>query len=405
MLKDTDLKNPHRNEEKAEKLKYLARKNPSFCPAAFREIYVDSGQRYRLCCHARPLPEANTFKENKTLPFEYFLSDAMEEIRNKMFAGEEIPECIKCQRLEKNTGTSYRHRYLQRYGYVDDVRNVYLKLRMFGNYCNLGCYMCHPYNSTTRTKELEEIYGEKNSIEKDFATKHFPVKYNHYNKIIQDIKNNIHLIEKIHMTGGETLLLPKYWEFVKSIPEEHSKHITLIHDTNLTEIRYKNHSVFDLQDKFKDVFFGVSCDHYGEKLKWIRYPINVNKFESNIEEIISDYKGEYTMRLNCTVSLLNIDDLEEIFEYYNSKYNIDVTFHNVVTGPEILSVKNLPTGLKHYYMEKYKYLNFVVNELKQPGNYNKYEQGLKYCDDLSAHRNYNFREIWKDFLNKVDTYK
>ena len=30
----------------------FAETNTSYCPMAFREIYVDNGGRYRLCCHA-----------------------------------------------------------------------------------------------------------------------------------------------------------------------------------------------------------------------------------------------------------------------------------------------------------------------------------------------------------------
>ena len=66
-------------------LKKLAKRNKSYCPLAFHEIYVDNAGRYRLCCHARPMKEMEKFEENKNLPFEYFFSDEMEDIREKMF--------------------------------------------------------------------------------------------------------------------------------------------------------------------------------------------------------------------------------------------------------------------------------------------------------------------------------
>lgn len=39
--------------------------NKSFCPAAFREIYVNSNGRYSLCCHARPVAKVREWKESK----------------------------------------------------------------------------------------------------------------------------------------------------------------------------------------------------------------------------------------------------------------------------------------------------------------------------------------------------
>ena len=44
-----------------------------------------------------------------------------------------------------------------------------------------------------------------------------------------------------------------------------------------------------LGDKFEEINLGVSCDHYGEKLKWIRYPIDVEEFESNISEALESW--------------------------------------------------------------------------------------------------------------------
>ena len=133
-------------------------KNKSICPAAFNEIYADNAGRYRLCCHSKVNKKINhNYNEDKTLPFDYFLSKEMEDIRNKMFEGELIPECDTCYKIEEASGTSYREREFIRHGINTEVKNIRIKLRMFGNYCNLACYMCHPYNSTERQKETRDL--------------------------------------------------------------------------------------------------------------------------------------------------------------------------------------------------------------------------------------------------------
>ena len=39
---------------------------------------------------------------------------------------------------------------------IDD-RFLSLKLRIFGNLCNLSCYMCWPHNSSTRINDVKRL--------------------------------------------------------------------------------------------------------------------------------------------------------------------------------------------------------------------------------------------------------
>ncbi|MEJ6809393.1 MAG: twitch domain-containing radical SAM protein [Amylibacter sp.] len=383
------------------------KQNKSICPAAFHEIYADNGGRYRLCCHALPMKSMSHFTEQKTLPFEYFLSKEIEEVRQKMYEGEQIPECKTCYQIESASGTSYREKQFEKHGTDDVIRNVTLKIRMFGNYCNLSCYMCHPYNSTTRQKELNEVFPKSNEESynrfiktelEQISSKN--VKYSDWNKYLDHVIENIHYISNLQMMGGETLQLPKYWEFLDRIPEEYAKNIHVSQETNLTELRYKNKSILDYATKFRGFYLGVSVDHYGEKLSFMRYPIDVNKFESNLSEI-QDYKN-IKHRLNCTVSMLNINDLLDIKKYYedNFKLKSPVNFNNIVRGPKYLSIRNLPDRLKKKYIEKYKDFPYVIAELSQEPM-RSLDDFMTYCDKLSLHRNLYWRPLWQDFIDEL----
>lgn len=389
----------------------------SYCPAAFKEIYSDNNGLYKLCCHAWPSKSLSDINDQDVPPFEFFLSDAMEEIRVKMLSGETIPECYKCNVAEKDGITSYRQKYIERYGFTDDISEVKLKLRINGSFCNLGCYMCHPYNSSTRRTEMKEVYGSKEKFIEQFPLpkklegkinpNHFAFdnkafRHDRWESILQNILENIHLIKQLHMTGGEPLQLPKHWEFLDKIPNEHAKNIELVYDTNATEIRYKNHSIYEVKDKFKKVFFSVSCDHYKEKLEWIRYPIDVKSFEDNIKEMKDN---DFDFCIAITTSILNIDDIDEIEKYY-ADMGIPTSFTGVVVTPRMLSICNLPDKMKEKYIEKYSgsNKNFIINELMKP-SWGLLDDGLRYCDDLSKHRNFDFRELWKDWLEDVESYR
>ena len=88
-------------------VKNFYKNNKSYCAMPFKEIYADNAGRYKLCCHAKPMKELDKYRTKNTPPFKYFLSNEMEEVRNKMLSGEKIDSCKVCYRLEEN-GESYR---------------------------------------------------------------------------------------------------------------------------------------------------------------------------------------------------------------------------------------------------------------------------------------------------------
>ena len=385
----------------------MMKDNGSYCPLIFNEIYADSSGEYRLCCHARSTETSKKYKSQTHKPFEYFNSPEMENKRDEVLSGTKLPECVTCYKQEEVNpeGESYRQRKVRQYQYdmPTHVDKVNLKLRINGTYCNLSCYMCIPYNSSTRRNEMDLIYPKGWDF---FSSSKFEsVKHKEYDMIIQDIIDNIEKVNKIHITGGEPLQLPKHWELIERIPAEHAKNIELVYDTNLTELKYKNHSVFEIEDKFKSVIWGVSCDHYQDKLSWIRYPIQVNQFEKNLREMIDN---GFRIDLNCTISILNIHDLLDMYKYYKSNFGLEMNFNSIVSTPDFLSIKNLPIKIKDELLEYYKIpirdkrgidrFQLVKTHLKQDGDETQLDKAYDYVEKLSVNRNFDWKKLWPDFL-------
>ena len=182
---------------------------------------------------------------------------------------------------------------------------------------------------------------------------------------------------------------------IEKIPEEHAKHIHLSYDTNLTELTYKGHSIFDVVKKFQNVELRASCDHYGRKLEWIRYPIDRKKFESNL--IKAKDLIEY---INCAPSILNIYDLDKIYDYYKQKFGVWTKFTSIVRGPKMLSIRNVNENDKKMLIKKYENIDwatYLKSELLLPMVDTNNVAMKKYCDDLSKHRNFNWRGLWNEF--------
>ena len=248
----------------------------------------------------------------------------MDNIRARMLNGKPIGGCEKCYNIEREGYISPRQ---SKYNHkvMTEVRDVELKLRIFGNHCNLGCYMCHPQNSTTRTKEAKDIglFNEL-SLWGDYGVKMTP---KWYQQIEDNIIENIHRVAILHFTGGEPFLLPKHYSFLERIPDEHKKHIRVTYDTNATALEYKGKSIFDELMKFDRTTFAVSCDHYQDKLAFIRYPIDVEEWEYNVrylKHMAKQHPQKFRMsQLKGTVSILNVEDLNDYIEKLSAHRGID----------------------------------------------------------------------------------
>ena len=95
--------------------------------------------------------------------------------------------------------------------------------------------------------------------------------------------------------------------------------------------------------------------------------------------------------------LLNVFDLDEIYEYYQDNFNVTVSSNSYVVGPVILSVKNLKPQIKKDLIQKYGHLathdKLFFNELKKNSNRSMKDMTVKYLDKISKFRNMDWREI------------
>lgn len=347
-------------------------KNKTYCAAAFNQIYSDSSAKYRLCCYARPNEDDPSSLD--VLPFDYFYSEAMNQIRQDMIDGKEIAGCDKCYLMEN----SYRDKYNNLYDLKLEPDKVHLKLRIFGSFCNLGCYMCHPYNSSKRREHL--AFANIDTDDWDHKANNLSIQ--RFRVVLDHIIENIEYIESIHITGGEPLQMPNTWALLREIvPTGWAQRIDLYIDTNLTELgeimKYARH--------FNSISLGVSSDHFGDQLKWIRYPINVDIFNKNLEEA-----EKLIDHIQVAVSILNIEMLNEIKEHYK-KYKVEF---NVVENPEMLSIKNLPPSQKQLWIEKYSDLPAIVEELSKPPDLVQLLKGITYCVKLNKKRGMNLTELF-----------
>jgi len=296
----------------------------SFCVLPFIQQFVNTDNKISPCCisdysHGGPVyKDANSFN-----------CDYLKNIRRQMLYSQKPKPCNVCWKAEENGKVSKRIQVNKQFegweyttngsGYMYTMPQYY-DLRP-GNVCNLKCVMCNPQNSS---KWIEDNhlsmtpYGEI-------------VKFS--DETINDILSNSAIIKRLQLAGGEPFYMPSVKRLLKGLVDSgDSKHINLQITTNLTII---NKSILQLLEHFQKIVITISVDGIGEVGEYIRFPMNWEKFENNLDTLLQQ-KHIYTA-INCTKSQLNAEHIDTLLDWCKEKGLTDVDI-NDLTDPSILAV-------------------------------------------------------------------
>lgn len=397
-----------------------------FCPLPFEHLYNDNAAHWALCCRAYPFDHL----VGETTPEEHWNHPLMNEIRQEMLTGElDVTRkyCWKCLKMEKDGLCSPRQqlnaalvrkkspgesrtldaaaRMTQQpqAGLVMKGRVLELKMRVFGNYCQLRCCMCSPVNSTSRRIELTAIRdGHWLKCLKVPESPEFFESDADYDRFLESALRMLPHVKKIKITGGEPFLLPRHYAFIeKVVASGHAPAIRLSYDTNMVKFQLGSANVFDYLQHFKAVTLAVSVDNLGARNDYIRYG-------SKFEEIIANIGAARQYRainvvVSCASGMLNAGDLHDIASYFHgmgltAKFNMCV-----INWPVFLQARHLPDPIKTVYLERLEasphreqFAN-VIRMIRQPRDETQFRLMVEYLRDLDRHRGTSFLDLWPEF--------
>lgn len=346
-----------------------------FCRYPFTRLFSDSYGMMTPCCKAtvnHPVPDA--IGSGGTFPvapvssgiLNYRNSPEMNQLRNDMLKQNPYTDlvkdvCRKCIYAEDHGLPSNRQPSDQ----IIRGRVMDIKLRVFGNSCNLQCYMCRPQDSTMRTKQVKKMMEFDPNISKyvplgedgvaDFAIDRPEV----FQQVIEDL---VALAPKIHyltIIGGEPFILQSHYELLDRLIEcGEAKNITLCYHSNLTKNIDK---AVDYMKKFKQTDVYWSVDGFGERDDYIRYPSRWSDVEENLNKIL-----EYAeVQASVTLSALSILDLFPLADYCVGR---GIKLHyNFVTEPEVCRPDSLHPIIRKRLIEKYRstIFDFLIPSLEE----------------------------------------
>lgn len=391
----------------------------TFCPQPFNYVYPNHNGSWKPCCKCVKFP-------SKKMSFDQWWheDEDLYNLRKSLITGEKSKiyeeTCEPCYGPEKRNSKSYRQHILENIRdnflwlgiinnfmdtdeHIVNERYLTVKVRGFGNDCNLKCYMCIPHNSTSKNNEMMKVSDESLNLfypnrGRERLIKNKDISTNEIEKqqLLDVIDEVGPFITRMNLSGGEPTMIQEYYDLLDELVNKNlSQNITIFMNSNLTRLKFKDKHIEYYFDKFKQFEIMASVDDIYERDEWIRYPSKFETVIKNCKYLLSQDKCK--LSVNITWSLLNASNAENIMEYFE-KNNIEINQNpNFVQSPAPLHPSNHPGALQlseKYKKSKYKLVRNLGYEMARKSNELDFFKAMSYIKDLDKIRK---TECWKIF--------
>ncbi len=300
--------------------------------------------KWRFCCKTL-YNDYDVFQKN--------LEDVKESFLNK----EQHPSCNACWVPESKGFKSYR---IVQGGVTksENIINLYRKKPSvewidveFGDTCNMYCLTCGPSNSTLWQQMLNQYPNSNNKFDETWA------------KLVLLIEENIDSIDHLNLYGGEPSIDTGFYKIVDSLLSlKLSKPIGIHLYTNGNysdnhRVKFEK-AIENLTNHGYRMELNFSLDAVGEDGEFIRAGLVFRRFEKNLITMIN--KG-HIPRINITLSVLNIENHLEIYNWLNEKNIADkiIPKFNTVSNPKHFNISILGNKINEF---KKPYPDNMINE-------------------------------------------
>jgi len=338
--------------------------------APWTHTYLSPQTERRLCCASREpaqsfkqyIDTGNDAKEYKPLTLnEHWNSDHMRSVRQRMLAGEELPECQVCDHklLNTNVYRSYfnqlfKHKVDEAYDSTDEtgattMPTVSFDYR-FNNLCNFKCRMCGDMlSSSWEAESRKEKSWNEDSQPWMASPLREQIKKFQDTQVVEEFTNAVETktIKEIYWCGGEPLMWEIHWKAMQRIIElGFAKEVYVRYNTNLSRTSLKGIKLFDLLPQFQDWQVCSSLDGTGEVGEYIRDGLDYKQWLDNFKEGMAVAKTSREMRLDYTLTMPGLLELKNMFDL-SQELDVELLTKVMFTfsPKEVLSPLALPREL------------------------------------------------------------
>ena len=285
----------------------LVKTNKSFCIYPWIEIHDRQGCA-SLCIRSTAYP----VKQTKNIT-DWKNDPEFSVIRQKMLAGERLPNCHVCYDYEDKGIESYRQfetkDWISKLGIhsVQQLHNLdkpYFYELELNNICNVMCRSCEPRFSHLIAKE---------AVENNIIASSSPVK-RYYSNI--DVVNIDKLCSKsrVYMQGGEPTIMPEVLEFLNRCIAQGKTDTDISMCTNGQHLSTK---FLDAVNQFSNVNFSFSIDGYKHVNDYWRHGTEWDKIIRNAK-LLQSYG--HNISINTVPGIYNVTNLHLLFEFLEDEF-------------------------------------------------------------------------------------
>lgn len=283
------------------------------CYAPFIGLYATGYADYAPCCVSEK-QQLNMTAE------QYWTSDEIKQLRNKLLQGEWPSSCSYCERKKiKGLGADidFWNTFFQQADVEIDIEfgnktgaPLYLDYRP-SNVCNLKCRMCVPNASN----QIEQEINLNPHLGKWRKAHNRPLKYvSELSEYLGSVK-----LKQIKILGGEPTLDENVITLLENLIDHHSNNLPeLRFTTNGTNLNARFRRIME---KFPDIHVCYSVDAANATYDYIRSNGLWTKTRKQIEENFSSRLAQANKRgFNVVVMPYNQFALNELLDWFYSLY-------------------------------------------------------------------------------------
>lgn len=350
-----------------------------FCNSPWYELQIYWDGSLGFCCRENQRLYSDDLKSHYNVQNmsirDWFDSEPMRRARMMMFDNKRNSICTLCYN-EENIGTTSRrnrsnqksviftnnfeesfdqspgwHKFTesqQQQGAYDGMPiDVHIDL---GNYCNLTCKMCKP-QASSRVASQHVAWGIESA--QQYIGTDWTRNNQAWNKVrseLADIPN----LKNIHFMGGETLLTPKFAEFVDFMIERKRFDINFSFVTNGTVY---NQELLNKLMLFDRVGIEVSIETLTDHNSYQRQGTDTSLVLNNIDRYLEHCNNNsVTLTIRPAISSLTIGYYDTLLEYCLTKKLVVKSL--LVAEPYYFDSKILPHNVRKLYLEQYN--SFII---------------------------------------------
>jgi len=396
-----------------------------FCSLPFVQYSTYNGGRYRLCCMAQE-PE-QTIDQEKLGIAGTWNHDYLKDVRQRLTAGEWLPECVECQRLERNGIVSSRQWENQQWAdVIDEVvatasvndweveQPLQFDFRL-GNMCNLQCQMCN--------KEASHLVSvERARMVKSGLGANHPDWYDNIadkkQALLQpgidwtSFKDMLKKARKIKIIGGEPTVAPDMFRLLDTaVYSGDASHIELSFYTNITNMQDR---WLEQLGKFERVIVNCSLEGMEEMNDYLRPPSKWDSVWKNFDKLVkySNTKAGKNIKVRVTTvnqitNALHIVPFWRMMHQYQMQHDRGIAMStNQLIEPNYYSMQYAPQWLRD---EQRKQIEEFLNEIGNSPHFTDYQEPLleviAFANDPDHTYNPAIMQQYVDITQRYDQFR